>query len=50
MGRPAGDVMLWDNRRVMHKTTTRELPAAMRHAICRITAMGGRPPWQLPCS
>lgn len=38
-----GDVVMWDNRCVMHKATTRELPAAMRRTIHRTTVMGERP-------
>ncbi|AVG43326.1 TauD/TfdA family dioxygenase [Achromobacter insolitus] len=38
-----GDVVMWDNRCVMHKATTRELPASMRRTIYRTTVMGERP-------
>ena len=38
-----GDVVMWDNRCVMHKATTRELPASLRRTIYRTTVMGERP-------
>ncbi len=38
-----GDVVMWDNRCVMHKATTRQLPASMRRTIYRTTVMGERP-------
>ena len=34
-----GDVVMWDNRCVMHKATTRELPASLRRTIYRTTVM-----------
>jgi len=38
-----GDVVMWDNRCVMHKATTRQLPPSMRRTIYRTTVMGERP-------
>jgi len=38
-----GHVVMWDNRCVMHKATTRDLPATMRRTIYRTTVMGERP-------
>ena len=38
-----GDVVMWDNRCVMHKATTRDLPSTMSRTIYRTTVMGERP-------
>lgn len=38
-----GDVVMWDNRCVMHKATTRNLPSTMNRTIYRTTVMGERP-------
>lgn len=38
-----GDVVMWDNRCVMHKATTRHLPSTMSRTIYRTTVMGERP-------
>ncbi|OVZ57607.1 taurine catabolism dioxygenase TauD [Pigmentiphaga sp. NML080357] len=38
-----GDVVMWDNRCVMHKATTRDLPAHLKRTILRTTVLGDRP-------
>ncbi|MDX3904569.1 MAG: TauD/TfdA family dioxygenase [Pigmentiphaga sp.] len=38
-----GDVVMWDNRCVMHKATTRNLPAHLTRTIFRTTVLGERP-------